>query len=258
MDSLDRLLGSGREGLYLDAGSRSSFSRSFHLRTLDSGVLVATQTRQVGSMTFLDPGIDPDDLRPLVHRLDGEEQRVVLSLSWFAQYSGNTVVDIFQAGYEVRRGWQLLAGWGQGFDVAGSTDGKVDQLLAGVRWSPLLGYESPVLENRAVLDLDLIVPIDKQGIPTSTFCQWNAPPILQLGLVYNISIFEIGAGFQAPLGPEYSQPGLRMDFPGNAHLNLRAGIRTEWRGWRKAPSFFIHPDSRTPTTANAVPSPGAG
>lgn len=251
MDSLDGLLGTPRQGLYLDAGSRSTFARNLHLRTLDSGVLVATTTRRVGGQIFLPKGMDLSDFKDLGHRLKGEEERVVFSLSWFGQFSGNTLAQFVQGGYEFHRGWHALGGFGTTYDLVGSEEGqttKLSSLLAGIRWHPLLGYEANALTNRAVFDLALQLPLgegkDAATIENSwyyTSKKWNAPPMLILSAITNVSILELGAGFQFPLGEEYTQSGFVDDVgaASNAQWNLRVGIRTEWRGWRKAPSLFI-------------------
>jgi len=275
MDSLDGLLGTSRKGLYLDAGSRSTFGRNLHLRTLDSGVLVATRTWRAGSEVELSPGLDYDDIAMLGHRLKGEEYRVVFSLSWFGQFSGNTFVHFVQGGYEFHRGWQALAGVGSTYDLvaeSSSGDSKLTTLLGGVRWMPLLGYESSPLANRVVFDLTMQVPLgegqqnqprlvsDYYGTYTTSTTSWNAPAILNFGATTNMGFFELGGGLQIPLGDEYTHRGSRSSDGtiANSSWNLRMGIRTEWRGWRKAPSLFTRPSKAPTATTSSAPASSEG
>ena len=252
MDSLDGMLGTGRKGLYLDAGSRSNFAQNLHLRTLDSGVLVATHTEFDNQGNDRIKGLDADDLAPLAHRLKGEEKRVVVSVSWFVQMSENTLVSMGLVGIEFARGWHGLLGYGSGRSLLNtSADESIDQLLVGVRWYPLLGYEARALASRVVMDLTLLQPL---GTPTKAptdywdYSTWNAPTTLGLQFTTNASIFELGVGWQLPLGDEFSggRSANSSERPDKANWNLRLGIRTEWRGWRKAPSLFT--DRRTPSS----------
>lgn len=274
MDSLDGLLGSGRQGLYLDAGTRSSFVRTLHLRTLDSGVLVATRTRYRGLEGSA--GMVDDDLAHLGHRLRGEEYRVVLSLSWLNQFTGNTFSQFFTGGYEFRRGWQALVGIGATTgtyaesDAEASGSPKLTTLLAGVRWMPLLGYEARPVAHRLLLDLTLMAPLghpprsersNLEGSYLSSYggssqdMQWNAPLSLNLEAALNYHFLEFGTGLRLPLGKEYE--GTDKDPLGRttdaSNWSVRVGIRTEWRGWRKAPSLFRARNEGQAPSAPRVP-----
>jgi hypothetical protein len=243
MDSLEPMLGSGRQGLYLDAGTRSSFAQNLHLRTLDSGQLVATATRMGLYRTGGQTGLRPENLEPLAARLQGKELRTIFSASYWMQYNSSSISQLGVASLEYKRGLHGLVGIGNGTPTASirTEEKALTVLLAGARWYPSLGFEDRALTNRVVVDGLLILPLGSmRNEDADNYAQdWNAPPTVQLVAAFNLYFLEMGFGFQIPLGEEYSHLE-GYEFTGMAKSSnwvLRLALRTEWRGWKQAPKF---------------------
>jgi hypothetical protein len=144
--TLESMLGTSRQGLHLEAGILPASKRLLRVRDIATGdpVLFDDGPAAYGRKDTL---LRVEDFQRLAHRAAGDEQRNYLMGSIGPELSFAGLMGlVYTAGYEFRRGLWATAGWARWSGrPEGSESFRRDHVLLGIRYTPIMSWETPGL-----------------------------------------------------------------------------------------------------------------